>query len=140
MRCGVSLCLLLQLLDLAPEGLVHRDHVVELACAQPHERPAELAQPALRRQDLLPVLRQLPLRFQELKASEVALASLCPRYFKPSLCVHACRSAASSGSSLMTQSASPGPSTRAGSSWPPWGSGPPRANPPWALRRSRVQK
>ena len=56
----------LQFLDLAPKRLVHRDHVVELTGSQPHGRPAELAQPALHCQDLLPVLRQLPLRFQEL--------------------------------------------------------------------------
>ena len=97
----------LELLDLAPEGLVHRDHVVELAGAQPHGRFAELAQPALRRQNLLPVLRQLPLRFQELH--EGLGGGACqplPAVLQAQPLHHARRSSAASGSSLMTQSAS----------------------------------
>ena len=79
-----------------------------------------------------------------MKASEAALASLCPRYFKPSLCIHACRSAASSGSSLMTQSASPARSRRALHShrllMATLGQWPSESKSALALRRSRVQK
>ena len=57
----------LELLDLPAERGAHRHHVVELAGAQRDGRAAELAHAALRGQDLLALLRHLPLRPEQVQ-------------------------------------------------------------------------
>ena len=74
----------LQHLGLALQGLVHGDDVVELAAAQLDGGGAELA---------LVVL----LLLRSWKASAAAPARRCPRYSKPSFCIHAWRISASWG-------------------------------------------
>ena len=132
----------LELLDLPAEGGAHRHHVVELAGAERDGRAAQLAGAALRGQDLLPLLRHLALRCR--KTSLVAPASLWPRYFSPNRSIHACSASASSGSSQMTQSASPARSRKLRHShklrMATLGQCPAASSAPRAARRSRVQK
>ena len=78
------------------------------------------------------------------KTSLVAPASLWPRYFSPNRSIHACSASASSGSSQMTQSASPARSRKLRHShklrMATFGRCPAAISAPRAARRSRVQK
>ena len=81
----------LELLDLPAEGGAHRHHVVELAGAERDGRAAQLAGAALRGQDLLPLLRHLALRPEQVQedlvggAGQPLAAVLQPKALHPRL-------------------------------------------------------